>query len=48
MLKLNFSDGRKRAWLFDAGVVTDDVQTKNGHEMTVFWTAIQKDRFAKL
>ncbi len=48
VVSLRFADGRKRAWLFDAGVVTADVQTDDGHEMTVFWTALQKERFARL
>ncbi len=48
LLALDFSDGRKRAWLFDAGVVTDDLQTEQGHNMTVFWTALQKERFRRL
>ena len=47
-LTLDFSDGRKRAWLFEEGVVIDDVQTDDGYQMRVFWTAIQKDRFEKV
>ena len=47
-LSLTFSEGRKRAWLFEAGVVTDDVQTDTGYDMTVFWTALQEERFKRL
>ncbi|MBE0413439.1 GTPase HflX [Yoonia sp.] len=44
-LTLGFSDGRKRAWLFDAGIVTDETQTETGYRITVLWTALQKARF---
>ncbi len=47
-LTLDFAQGRKRAWLFDEGIVTDDKQTDTGFEMTVFWTSLQKDRFARM
>lgn len=46
-LELTFADGRARAWLFDAGIVVDDVQTDTGYEMTVLWTALQKERFRR-
>ena len=47
-LSLAFADGRKRAWLFEAGVVTQEVQTETGYDLTVFWTALQKERFGRL
>ena len=47
-LMLDFADGRKRAWLFDAGIVTDEAQTETGYALTVFWTVLQKERFARL
>jgi GTP-binding protein HflX len=47
-LTLTFAEGRKRAWLFDAGIVTDEVQTETGYDLTVFWTQLQKERFARL
>ena len=47
-LHLPFADGRKRAWLFDAGIVTNDVMTEAGYDMTVFWTDLQKQRFGRL
>ncbi|MCF7700236.1 GTPase HflX [Loktanella sp. M215] len=48
VLTLGFNAGRARAWLFDAGVVTDDKQTDDGYRMEVFWTALQKERFSRL
>ncbi|WP_342071083.1 GTPase HflX [Yoonia algicola] len=47
-LTLTFAEGRKRAWLFDAGIVTDEVQTETGYALTVYWTQLQKERFARL
>ena len=47
-LSLTFAEGRKRAWLFDAGIVTNEVQTDTGYDLTVFWTQLQKDRFVRL
>lgn len=47
-LSLTFAEGRKRAWLFEAGIVTDEVQTETGYDLTVFWTVLQKARFARL
>lgn len=47
-LTLEFADGRKRAWLFDAGIVTTETQTETGYQLTVFWTQLQKERFVRL
>ncbi|WP_106744277.1 GTPase HflX [Yoonia maritima] len=47
-IQLSFADGRKRAWLFDAGIVTNEEQTETGYDLTVFWTALQRERFARL
>ena len=47
-LTLTFAEGRKRAWLFEAGIVTNEVQTETGYDLTVFWTLLQKERFARL
>jgi len=47
-IHLSFADGRKRAWLFDAGIVTNEEQTETGYDLTVFWTALQRERFARL
>ncbi|WP_322888956.1 MULTISPECIES: GTPase HflX [unclassified Yoonia] len=48
VLTLSFAEGRKRAWLFEAGIVTDDQQTDEGYRMTVLWTALQQERFNRL
>ncbi|PRY80593.1 GTP-binding protein HflX [Yoonia maritima] len=47
-IHLSFADGRKRAWLFDAGIVTNEEQTETGYDLTVFWTALQRERFVRL
>ena len=47
-LSLPFADGRKRAWLFDAGIVTHEAQTETGYDIDVLWTATQKARFSRL
>jgi GTP-binding protein HflX len=47
-LTLTFAEGRKRAWLFEQGVVTADEQVEDGYRMRVFWTALQQERFARL
>ncbi|MGV6813309.1 MAG: GTPase HflX [Brevirhabdus sp.] len=47
-LMLAFSDGRKRAWLFDQGVVEDETQTETGWRVTVLWTSTQNARFNAL
>jgi GTP-binding protein HflX len=47
-LSLTFAEGRKRAWLFEAGIVTEETQTETGYNLTVFWTSLQKERFVRL
>ncbi len=47
-IKLSFADGKKRAWLFEAGVVQNERQDEDGYIFDVAWTATQKARFAKL
>ena len=47
-ITLSFADGKKRAWLFDQGIVTEEKQTDGGYDLTVFWTALQKERFSRL
>ncbi|WP_415920687.1 GTPase HflX [Tateyamaria sp. SN6-1] len=44
-LVLPFSDGRKRAWLFEQDVVLAERQGEDGFEFDIRWTAIQKARF---
>ena len=47
-LMLSFSNGRGRAWLHDEGVVTGEIQTDEGYEIAVRWTARHKARFNAL
>lgn len=48
VMELSFAQGRERAWLFDAGIVTNEELTETGYTLTVFWTIIQKERFTRL
>lgn len=43
-----FAAGRKRAWLFEQGLVEEDTPTEEGHRMQVRWSAAQKARFERL
>ena len=45
---LSFSDGRKRAWLFEQDVVQEETQDEDGFHVTVYWTDKQKAQFAAL
>ena len=47
-LALTFAQGRARAWLFEQGIVLEETQTETGYAINVFWTELQKNRFAKL
>ena len=47
-LHLAFSDGRKRAWLFEQDVVQEETQTGEGFELRVLWTAKQQAQFEAL
>jgi len=47
-LSLPFSDGRKRAFLHEQGVVEAEVQTDSGFDLTLLWTARQEKRFRDL
>mgnify|MGYP000312096760 CR=1 FL=1 len=48
VLNLTFAEGRQRACLFDAGIVTNEEMTEEGYTLTVFWTLLQKERFTRL
>lgn len=48
VLNLGFEEGRRRAWLFEQGVVTEDQQSEDGYRMVVRWTAKQAARFRGL
>ncbi len=47
-LHLDFSDGRRRAWLFAEGVVEAERQGEDGVDLDVRWTARQKETFSRL
>ena len=44
-IKLAFSEGRERAWLFEQGVVESEQQTVDGFVVQVRWTLRQKKGF---
>ena len=44
-IKLAFSEGRQRAWLFEQGVVVSEQQTVDGFVVQVRWTLRQKKGF---
>ena len=44
-IKLTFSSGRERAWLFEQGVVVSEQQTVDGFIVHVLWTTRQKKVF---
>ncbi|WP_438957201.1 GTPase HflX [Cognatiyoonia sp.] len=48
VFEIGFADGKRRAWLFEAGVVQSEAQTETGFELSVHWTAKQKAQFQKL
>ncbi|MEL7459528.1 MAG: GTPase HflX [Pseudomonadota bacterium] len=48
VLTLDPADGRRRAWLYEQGVVRAERQTEDGPELTVMWTAGQARRFGRL
>lgn len=47
-LHLPFAEGRKRAWLHDAGLVEAEAEGEGGWELTVFWSERQAAAFAGL
>ncbi|WBU57224.1 GTPase HflX [Paracoccus sediminicola] len=47
-LSLDFSDGRRRAWLHEAGVVEREEATDDGLTVHVNWTERQRDSFRSL
>ncbi len=44
-LLIPYADGRKRAWLFQEGVVTGEDQNEDGFVVQVFWTARQEKHY---
>lgn len=47
-LLLGFDQGRKRAWLYDKGLVEDERQSEDGYVLSVRWNAMQKAQFEGL
>lgn len=47
-LKLDFAEGRKRAWLFERGLVTEEQETETGFALSVTWTGRQRAAFEAL
>ncbi|WP_039018119.1 GTPase HflX [Halocynthiibacter namhaensis] len=45
---LPWADGRKRAWLFDQGVIEAERQEEDGFHLDLLWTARQKKRYREL
>jgi len=48
VLQIGFDQGRRRAWLFDQGVVTSEAEDEGGYHLTVNWTPRQAARYAAL
>ncbi|APE45365.1 GTPase HflX [Sulfitobacter alexandrii] len=47
-ISLDFSQGRKRAWLFEQDVVEHETQTETGFDLVVRWSARQEAQFQAL
>lgn len=48
VLSLGHEDGRKRAWLYDQGVVEDEEETETGQRISVLWSDAQAVRYSRL
>ena len=47
-LHLGFAEGRKRAWLHERGLVTEERETEDGWDVSVLWTDRQAHQFRGL
>lgn len=47
-LRLDFGDGRRRAWLYEQGVVTGETPGEDGIRLNVRWTDRQRARYREL
>jgi len=45
---LAFNEGRKRAWLYERGLIEDERQTEDGFDLTVRWSARQQAQFEQV
>ena len=48
VVELAHSEGKKRAWLYEQGVVTGEEEGEAGVRLAVNWTAAQRVRFSRL
>jgi GTP-binding protein HflX len=48
ILKLAFNEGRKRAWLFEKGIIEAEEACEDGWDVTVNWTQRQSAEYAAL
>ncbi|MEM6276877.1 MAG: GTPase HflX [Pseudomonadota bacterium] len=48
VIELPFADGRRRAWLYEQGVVLEETAKATCAALSVEWTATQSARYAKL
>ena len=47
-LQLSFSEGKRRAWLFQEGVIENEEQGEDGFTVSVRWTARQEKQYRSL
>ena len=45
---VSHSEGRKRAWLFEQGLVQEERATEDGWTLKVTWSEAQAARFARM
>jgi GTP-binding protein HflX len=45
-LHLGFEEGRRRAWLFERGLVEEEMQTQTGFDLRVRWSDKEEAQFA--
>ena len=48
VVKLGYEDGRRRAWLFEKGVVETEVAGEDGYELHVRWSTAQEAQYGQL
>jgi GTP-binding protein HflX len=48
VITVAYDDGRRRAWLFDQGVVVSETGGEDGHVITVRWSPRQAAKFFSL
>ncbi len=47
-LVLPYAEGRKRAWLFEEGVVQSEEMTEEGYKLSLLWTPRQEKQFREM